>query len=129
MEKLNAKVAEGDPLCCQKAGGLKIAQFIRTPKTQAKWYIDSPNLDKIYLSIRGKKVFGWSDSEARPNAKCSRIAKVAAYPHFRPASRQFHPELLCWWEKCAQEGSCITNHAASFKPCSSKSQEKMGGSH
>ena len=41
MEKLNTRVAEGYPSRSQEAAGLKQDQFIRTPKSQAKWYSQS----------------------------------------------------------------------------------------
>ena len=41
MEKLNTRVAEGYPSRSQEAAGLKQDQFIRTPKSQAKWYTQS----------------------------------------------------------------------------------------
>ena len=41
MEKLNTRAAEGYPSRAQEAAGLKQDQFIRTPKSQAKWYTQS----------------------------------------------------------------------------------------
>ena len=38
MEKLNCRVAEGYPSRSQESAGLKVDQFIRTPKSQSKWY-------------------------------------------------------------------------------------------
>ena len=38
MEKLNTRVAEGYPSRSQESAGLKVDQFVRTPKSQAKWY-------------------------------------------------------------------------------------------
>ena len=38
MEKLNTRVAERYPSRSQEAAGLKVDQFIRTPKSQVKWY-------------------------------------------------------------------------------------------
>ena len=38
MEKLNIRAAEGYPSRSQDAAGLKIDQFIRTPKSRSKWY-------------------------------------------------------------------------------------------
>ena len=86
MEKLNTRAAEGYPSRSQEAAGLKQDQFIRTPKSQAKWYSQ--------LSIKqdgnqrpGRTIFGWSGSEARLNSQFSRIAKISSYPSSGPASR------------------------------------------
>ena len=38
MERLNTTVAEGYPSRSQEWAGLKVDQFVRTPKSQAKWY-------------------------------------------------------------------------------------------
>ena len=38
MEKLNCRAAEGYPSRAQESAGLKVDQFIRTPKSQSKWY-------------------------------------------------------------------------------------------
>ena len=38
MERLNCVAAECYPTMSQDAGGLKTDQFVRTPKSQRKWY-------------------------------------------------------------------------------------------
>ena len=124
MEKLNTRAAEGYPSRSQEAAGLKIDQFIRTPKSQSRWYAQS-RLRQEGSQRPGKTIFGWSGSEARLNSQFSRIAKVSAYPTSGPASRPDPQEILRHWEKCAREGSLITNHAASFNRCVSEIQEKM----
>ena len=124
MEKLNTRAAEGYPSRSQEAAGLKIDQFIRTPKSQSKWYAQS-RLRQEGSQRPGKTIFGWSGSEARLNSQFSRIAKVSAYPTSGPASRPVPQEILRRWEKCAREGSLITNHAADFNRCVSEIQEKM----
>ena len=124
MEKLNTRAAEGYPSRSQEAAGLKIDQFIRTPKSQSKWYAQS-RLRQEGSERPGKTIFGWSGSEARLNSQFSRIAKVSAYPTSGPASRLVPQEILRHWEKCAREGSLITNHAAGLNRCVSETQEKM----
>ena len=124
MEKLNTRTAEGYPSRSQEAAGLKLDKFIRTPKSQAKWYAQS-RLKQDGTQRPGKTIFGWSGSEARLNSQFSRIAKVSAYPTSGPASRPVPQEILRRWEKCAREGSLITNHAAGFNRCTSEVQEKM----
>ena len=124
MEKLNTRVAEGYPSRSPESAGLKVDQFVRTPKSPAKWY-------KQYrvrqdTNVRpGKTIFSWSDSEARLNAKFSRIAKVSAYPKSGPASRPVPQDILRRWEKCAWERTYVTNHVDAFNRCTSEIQEKM----
>ena len=59
----------------------------------------------------------------RGQAKLSVL--VSAYPTSGLASRPVPQEILQRWEKCAREGSLITNHAAGFNRCVSEIQEKM----
>ena len=124
MVKLNTRAAKGYPSHSQEVAGLKIDQFIRTPKNQSKWYAQS-RLKQEGSQRPGKTIFGWFGSEARLNSQFSRIAKVSAYPISGPASRPVPQEILRRWEKCAREGSLITNHAAGFNRCVSEIQEKM----
>ena len=97
---------------------------MRTPKSQAKWY--QQYRIRQDTNIRpGKSIFSWSDSEARLNSQFSRIAKVSSYPQSGPASRPVPQDILRRWEKCAREGTYVTNHAAAFNRCTSNIQEKM----
>ena len=50
---------------------------------------------------------------------------MAAYSQSGPASRSVPQEILCRWEKCAQEGSYITNHTADIFTRASEIQEMM----
>ena len=124
MEKLNTRAAEGYPSRSQEAAGLKQDQFIRTPKSQAKWYTQS-RLKQDVNQRPGRTIFGWSGSEARLNSQFSRIAKTSSYPSSGPASRPIPQEILRRWEQCAKEGSLITNHTAGFNRCVSEIQDKM----
>ena len=124
MEKLNTRAAEGYPSRSQEAAGLKQDQFIRTPKSQAKWYTQF-RLKQDGNQRLGRTIFGWSGSEARLNSQFSRIAKISSYPSSGPASRPIPQEILRRWEQCAKEGSLITNHAAGFNRCVSEIQDKM----
>ena len=124
MERLNTRVAEGYPSHSQESAGLKVDQFVRTPKSQAKWY--QQYRIRQDTNIRpGKTIFSWSDSEARLNSQFSRIAKVSSYPQSGPASRPVPQDILRRWKKCAREGTYLTNHAAAFNRCTSNIQEKM----
>ena len=124
MEKLNTRAAEGYPSRSQEAAGLTLDQFIRTPKSQSKWYTQS-RLKQEANQRPGRTIFGWSGSEARLNSQFSRIAKISTYPSSGPASRPIPQEILRRWEQCAREGSLITNHAAGFNRCVSEIQDKM----
>ena len=124
MEKLNTRAAEGYPSHSQEAAGLKLDQFIRTPKSQSKWYTQS-RLKQEGNQRPGRTIFGWSGSEARLNSQFSRIAKISAYPSSGPVSGPIPQEILRRWEQCAREGSLITNHAAGFNRCVSEIQDKM----
>ena len=124
MEKLNTRAAEGYPSRAQEAAGLKQDQFIRTPKSQAKWYTQS-RIKQDGNQRPGRTIFGWSGSEARLNSQFSRIAKISSYPSSGPASRPISQEILRRWEQCAREGSLITNHAAGFNRYVSEIQDKM----
>ena len=109
MEKLNCRVAEGYPSRSQESAGLKVDQFICTPKSQSKWY-KQHRIRQDSNSRPGRTIFSWSDSEARLNAQYSRVAKASAYPQSGPASRPVPQDILRRWEKCAREGTYITNH-------------------
>ena len=110
MEKLNTRAAEGYPSRAQEAAGLKQDQFIRTPKSQAKWYTQS-RIKQDGNQRPERTIFGWSGSKARLNSQFS--------------SRPISQEILRRWEQCAREGSLITNHAAGFNRCVSEIQDKM----
>ena len=99
-------------------------QFVRTPKSQAKWY-QQYRIRQDTNTRPGKSIFSWSDSEARLNSQFSRIAKVSSYPQLGPASRRVPQDILRRWEKCAREGTYVTNHAAAFNRCTNNIQEKM----
>ena len=124
MEHLNTRVAEGYPSRSQESAGLKVDQFVRTPKSQAKWY-QQYRIRQDSNVRPGKTIFSWSDSEARLNSQFSRVAKVSSYPQSGPASRPVPQDILRHWEKCAREGTYVTNHAAAFNRCTSNIQEKM----
>ena len=124
MEKLNTRLAEGYPSHSQESASLKTDQFERTPKSQSKWY-KQYQLRQDTNVRPGRTIFSWSDSEARLNAQFSRVAKASSYPQSGPASRPVPQDILRRWEKCAREGTCVTNHAAGFNHCTSEIQDKM----
>ena len=98
IERLNVWAAECYPSRSQESAGLKQDQFIRTPKSQAKWYKQSC-LRPEDPQRPGRSVFSWSDSEARLNAQLSRVTKVTSYPQSGPVSRPILQGILRRWKK------------------------------
>ena len=88
MEGLNTRGTEGYPSLSQESAGLKVDQFIQTPKSRAKWYCQS-RIRQDTPHRPGKTSFRWSGSEARLNAQFSRLAKVSAYPQSGPPPDQY----------------------------------------
>ena len=86
-------------------------QFIKVPKSQAKWYTmhmikpDGPHRP-------GRSVFSWRNTESKVNSQFPRITKASAYPSTGSPSRPISQESLCRWERAAREDSYIVNHAA-----------------
>ena len=50
---------------------------------------------------------------------------MSSYPQLGPASRPVPQDILRRWEKCAREGTYVTNHAVAFNRCTCDIQEKM----
>ena len=126
LERLNTIVAEGYPSRAQDSAGLKRDQFIKVPKSQARWY-QMYTIKQDGPHRPGKKLFSWHNTEAKLNSQFSRITKASAYPAAGPPSRPIPQEYLGRWEKCARENSYIINSAAGFNRCTSELQEKMSG--
>ena len=114
MERLNTRVAEGYPSRSQESTGLKVDQFVRTPKSQAKWY-QQYRIRQDSNVRPGKTIFSWSDSEARLNSQFSRVAKVSSYPQSGPASRPVPQDILRRWEKCVTTLQPLTPALAIFR--------------
>ena len=124
LERLNTTVAEGYPSRSQDSGGLKKDQFIKMPKSQARWY--QMHTIKPDIPHRpGKSVFSWRNTEAKVNSQFPRITKASAYPPSGPVSRPISQEYLRRWERNAKEGSYIVNQAAGFNRCASELQDRM----
>ena len=116
MKRLNCVAAEGYPSRSQDTGGLKTDQFIRTPKTQSKWYRQHcPRTDESHRP--GRTVFGWTDNEAKLYSQLSQIVMLNAYPSSGTTSRPI-PQETC-------PGGDLHNHANGFSRCTSKIQERM----
>ena len=87
MGKLNLTLTEGYPSRSSEAGGLLKDQFVRPPRSQAKWYSFAPNQEKPGQDT-GKTVSAWSTDASKINSTYSRIAKAAGIASTPPASRQ-----------------------------------------
>ena len=64
LERLNTVVAEGDPSRAQDSAGLKRDQFIKVPKSQARWY-QMYTIKQDGPHRPGKKLFSWHNTEAK----------------------------------------------------------------
>ena len=122
MGKLNLTLTEGYPSRSSEAGGLLKDQFVRPPRSQAKWYSFAPNQEKSGQDT-GKTVSSWSTDASKINSTYSRIAKEAGIAPTPPASRQISQDNLRRWEKSAREASIICNQAAGFNRCLYKVQD------
>ena len=113
LERLNTVVAKGYPSRAQDSAGLKRDQFLKVPKSQARWY-QMYTIKQDGPHRPGKKLFSWHNTEAKLNSLFPRITKASAYPAAGPPSRPISQEYLRRWEKCARENSYIINSAAGF---------------
>ena len=123
MGKLNLTLTEGYPSRSSEAGGLLKDQFVRAPKSQAKWYNFVPN--RPSGDQDAKTVHTWSTDASKVNSTYSRIAKAAGIASTAPPSRQISQDNLRRWEKSAREASIICNQAAAFNRCLYKVQDSM----
>ena len=127
LERLNTTVAEGYPSRSQDSSGLKKDQFIKMPKSQARWY--QMHTLKLDTTPRpGKSVFSWRNTEAKVNSQFPRITKASSYPPSGPVSRPISQEYLRRWEQNTKDGSYIVNQAAGFNRCASELQDRMNQS-
>ena len=127
LERLNTTVAEGYPSRSQDSSGLKKDQFIKMPKSQARWY-QMHTLKPDTTPRPGKSVFSWRNTEAKVNSQFPRITKASSYPPSGLVSRPISQEYLRRWERNAKEGSYIVSQAAGFNRCASELQDRMNQS-
>ena len=68
--KLNLTLVEGYPSCSSEAGGLLMDQFLRTAKSQSRWYglANDHKADTAAVS-------GWSTESSKLNSCFSRISR------------------------------------------------------
>ena len=120
IAKLNLTLVEGYPSQSSEAGGLLMDQFLRTAKSQSKWYGLSSDHKADPAAVSG-----WSTESSKLNSCYSRIARQSGLTSTPPASRRISQEALRRWEKSAREASVICNQAASFNRCLFKVQQDM----
>ena len=117
-------MAQGYPSRAQDSSGLKKDQFIKIPKSQARWY-QMHTLRPDGPHHPGKSLFSWSSSEAKVNSQFPRIIKASSYSPSGPPSRPISQEYLRRWEHCAREGIYVVRGASGFNRCTSELQERI----
>ena len=120
MGKLNLTIAEGYPSRGSEAGGLAKDVFLRTPRSQSKWY--GLHTDQ---KIDPSKVSTWHTDAVKLNSSYSRIARYTGLGSTPPASRRISQETLRRWKRSAREASVICNQTASFNRCLVRVQQNM----
>ena len=115
LSKLNLTLVEGYPSQSSEAGSLLKDQFLRTAKSQAKWY-------RLYSDhkVDSTAVSSWNTDTSHLNSSYSRIARQARSASTPPMSRHISQENLQKWE-----ATVISNQAASFNRCVFKVQQDM----
>ena len=85
--KLNLTLVEGYPSRSSEAGGLSMDQFLRTAKSQARWYglATDHKADPAAVS-------GWSMDSSKLNSCFSRISRLSGLTSTPPASRRISQE-------------------------------------
>ena len=124
MGKLNITLTEGYPSRCSEAGGLFKDQFVRPPRSQAKWYSFVPNRPEPMNRIRRLYTLAIRTRQ-RSIVLTAVIAKAAGIASTAPPSRQISQDNLRRWEKSAREASITCNQAAAFNRCIYKVQDNM----
>ena len=121
ISKLNLTLTDGYPSRGAEAGGLHRAQFLKPPRSQAKWY----GAHQQTKSSTAETVSSWSSDAAKVNSGYLRIARQAGIATSPPQSRPISQDSLRKWEKSARESSVICNQAAGFDRCLVKVQQDI----
>ena len=113
--KLNLTLVEGYPSRSSEASGLLMDQFLRTAKSQSRWYglATDHRADPAAVS-------GWSTESSKLNSCFSRISRQSGLTSTPPASRRISQESLR-----VGEASVICNQVASFNRCLFRVQKDM----
>ena len=120
IAKMNLTLVEGYPSRSSEAGGLLMDHFLRTAKSQSRWYglATDHKADPAAVS-------GWCTESSIINSCFSRISRQSGLTSTPPAGRRISQESLRRWEKSAREASVICNQAASFNRCLFRVQKDM----
>ena len=121
LSKLNLTLTEGYPSRSAEAGGLQRDQFLKPPRSQAKWYGCHPQ----QKSDTTETLTSWSTDSFKLNSGYLRIARQAGIATSPPQSQPISQDTLRKWEKSARESSIICNQAAGFNRCLMKVQQDM----
>ena len=121
LAKLNLTLTDGYPSRSAEAGGLQRDQFLKPPRSQAKWYGCHPQ----QKSDTTETVISWSTDTSRLNSAYLRIARPAGITSTPPQSCPISQDTLRKWEKTAGELSVICNQAAGFNRYLVKVQQEM----
>ena len=121
ISKLNLTLTDGYLSHGAEAGSLHRDQFLKPPRSQAKWYGSHPQSK----SDTAETVTSWSSDAAKLNSGYLRIARQAGIATSPPQSQPISQDSLRKWEKSAQESSVICNQAAGFNRCLVKVQQDM----
>ena len=120
LSKLNLTLVEGYPSRSSEAGGLLMDQFLRSAKSQNKWYGLSSDHQADPAAVSS-----WCTDACKLNSSYSRIARQSGFTTSHPTSRRISQETLRRWERSARETTVICNQAASFNRCLFKVQQNM----
>ena len=121
ISKLKLTLTDGYPSRGAEAGGLHRDQFLKPPRSQAKWYGSHPQPK----SDTAETVTSWSSDAAKLNSGYLKIARQAGIATSPPQSGPISQDSLRKWEKSARESSVICNQAAGFNRCLVKVQQDM----
>ena len=121
LAKLNLTLIDGYPSHSAEAGGLQRDQFLKPPRSQAKWY----GCHSQQKSDTTETVTSWSTDSSKLNSGYLRIARQIGIATSPPQSRPISQDTLRKWEKSTRESSVICNQAAGFNRCLMKVQQEM----
>ena len=121
LSKLNLTLTDGYPFRSAEAGGLQRDQFLKPPRSRAKWYGCQPQ----QKSDTTETLTSWSTDSSKLNSGYLRIARQAGIATSPPQSRPISQDTLRKWEKSARESSVICNQATGFNRCLMKVQQDM----
>ena len=114
-------LTDGHPSRGAEAFGLQRDQFLKPPRSQAKWY----GCHSQQKSDATETVTSWSTDASKLNSGYLRIARQAGITTSPDQSRPVSQDTLKKWEKTAWESSVICNQAAGFNRCFVKVQQEM----